>query len=76
MNGIEINCSVMGYGNDVVTSVLEQPLSWSDFLAFEDKYLRGNEGMKSADRIIPAPLEDALTEQNSRIYRGRGIQSR
>lgn len=62
-NGIEINCAVMGYGNDITTSVLEQPLSWSDFLAFEDKYLRGNDGMKSADRIIPAPLEDDLTEK-------------
>jgi D-alanine-D-alanine ligase len=61
-DGIEINCSVMGYGDDILTSVLEQPLSWSDFLAFEDKYLRGNEGMKSADRIIPAPISDELTQ--------------
>ncbi|MGJ3241293.1 MAG: D-alanine--D-alanine ligase, partial [Anaerolineae bacterium] len=41
VGGIEINCAVMGYGADVQISVLEQPLSWSDFLAFEDKYLRG-----------------------------------
>lgn len=78
--GIEINCAVMGYGNDIITSVLEQPLSWSDFLAFEDKYLRGNDGMKSADRIIPAPLEDELTEkiqalskQAFKVVDGRGI---
>lgn len=62
-DGIEINCAVMGYGQETKVSTLEQPLSWSDFLAFEDKYLRGNDGMKSADRIIPAPLSDALTEQ-------------
>ncbi|MDQ7034855.1 MAG: hypothetical protein Q9P01_08465 [Anaerolineae bacterium] len=30
-DGIEINCAVMGYGDDIQTSVLEQPLSWSDF---------------------------------------------
>lgn len=61
--GIEINCAVMGYGNDIKISVLEQPLSWSEFLAFEDKYLRGDEGMKSADRIIPAPISDELTQK-------------
>ncbi|MEL6404052.1 MAG: D-alanine--D-alanine ligase family protein [Chloroflexota bacterium] len=78
--GIEINCAVMGYGREIMASVLEQPLSWSDFLAFEDKYLRGDEGMKSAERIIPAPLEDDLTAQITEIAKnafravdGRGI---
>lgn len=80
VDGIEINCAVMGYGDDIQTSVLEQPLSYSDFLAFEDKYLRGNEGMKSADRIIPAPLSDDLTQrikdlsiQAFKAVDGRGI---
>lgn len=77
---IEINCAIMGYSDEIITSVLEQPISWSDFLAFEDKYLRGNEGMKSADRIIPAPISDELTEKITKISRkafkavdGRGI---
>lgn len=61
--GVEINCAVMGYDKDITASVLEQPVSWSDFLAFEDKYLRGSDGMKSADRIIPAPLTDELTKR-------------
>ncbi|MCA9888756.1 MAG: D-alanine--D-alanine ligase [Anaerolineae bacterium] len=80
IQGIEINCSVIGYGDDISISVLEQPLSWADFLAFEDKYLRGGDGMKSADRIIPAPISDELTatiQQASRdAFRavdGRGI---
>ncbi|MGB1288601.1 MAG: D-alanine--D-alanine ligase family protein, partial [Aggregatilineales bacterium] len=59
--GIEINCSVIGYGDDIQVSVLEQPVSWDDFLSYEDKYLRGDEGMKSADRLIPAPINDDLT---------------
>lgn len=78
--GIEINCAVMGYGNDFKISVLEQPLSWSEFLAFEDKYLRGNEGMKSADRIIPAPISEELTQKIQdlsvkafKVVDGRGI---
>lgn len=59
--GVEINCSVLGIGNDVRASVLEQPVSWEEFLSFEEKYLRGGEGMKSAERIIPAPISEALT---------------
>lgn len=80
VQGVEINCAVMGFGEDIQVSVLEQPVSWSDFLSYEDKYLRGSEGMKSADRIIPAPLSDALTERIQQLaleafnaVDGRGI---
>ena len=61
--GIEINCSVIGFGGDYQASTLEQPVSWAEFLSYEDKYLRGSEGMKSADRIVPAPISPALTER-------------
>ena len=59
--GIEVNCSVIGFGDDFRASTLEQPVSWDEFLSYEDKYLRGSEGMKSAERIIPAPLSPDLT---------------
>jgi D-alanine-D-alanine ligase len=62
-NGIEINCSVMGYGNQFEASTLEQPVTWDEFLSYEDKYLRGGDGMKSAERIIPAPISDNLTQR-------------
>ena len=78
--GIEINCSVIGYGERYEASTLEQPLSWDDFLSYEDKYLRGNEGMKSAERLIPAPISPDLTERIKQISTsafkavdGRGI---
>ncbi len=78
--GIEINCSVIGYGQRYEASTLEQPLSWDDFLSYEDKYLRGSEGMKSAERLIPAPLNPELTEHIKQItvsafkaVDGRGI---
>ncbi len=67
VGGIEINCAVMGYGNQVEASTLEQPVSWDEFLSYEDKYLRGNEGMKSADRIIPAPISEDLTSKIKQI---------
>jgi len=62
VGAIEINCAVLG--NALIRpSVLEQPIGWEQFLTYEDKYLRGDEGMKSAERLIPAPLDAELTGQ-------------
>ncbi|MCY4105743.1 MAG: D-alanine--D-alanine ligase [Chloroflexi bacterium] len=58
----EINCAVLGDGQGLRASPLEQPLSYEEFLSYEEKYLRGGGGMKSAERIIPAPIGEALTE--------------
>lgn len=62
VGAMEINCSVMG-NNEVRASVLERPVSFEDFLSYEEKYMRGgaNKGMKGADRIIPAPLSPEMT---------------
>lgn len=79
---IEVNCSVLGgAGLPARASVCEQPLSWREFLSFEDKYMRGGKGgggrgvgttaggakgeggMASQDRRIPAPIPDELTKQ-------------
>lgn len=77
---LEINCAVMGDDMGMKASVLEQPKSWADFLSFDDKYMHGGEGMKSAERIIPAPLAEALTARIQAIavqvfaaLQGRGI---
>lgn len=66
----EINCSVLGgHGLPARASVCEQPLSWREFLSFEDKYMRGGkgsgskDGMAGQDRRIPAPIPDELTKQ-------------
>ncbi|MEL7236963.1 MAG: D-alanine--D-alanine ligase, partial [Chloroflexota bacterium] len=59
---IEVNCAVIGTGYDVRASVLEKPTSYSEFLDFTDKYLQGAGGMKGAERTIPAPISDELTE--------------
>jgi D-alanine-D-alanine ligase len=70
--GVEINCSVLGSGDDVQASMCEQPVS-SGTLSYADKYLSGAKGkggvkepaagMKSSQRIIPAPISDALTRR-------------
>lgn len=59
----EINCAVMGYGEEFEASVLEQPVSWEEFLTYEEKYMRGDGGMKGAERIIPADLPADVTER-------------
>ncbi len=64
--GIEVNCAVIGRaGVEPRASVCEQPVAAEAFLSFEDKYMSGDksEGMKGAQRLIPAPLSDALTAQ-------------
>lgn len=60
---VEINCSVLGNSPNLRASALEQPLTWDEFLTYEEKYLHGPEGMKSAGRIIPAPLDEGLTRR-------------
>jgi D-alanine-D-alanine ligase len=69
---IEVNCSVLGWGDDVRASVCEQPVS-SGTLSYADKYLSGAKGkggakapasgMKSSQRLIPAPISDSLTSR-------------
>jgi D-alanine-D-alanine ligase len=62
---MEINCSCLGFDDDVRASVCEQPVNWEEFLTFEDKYLRAGKsaGMKSMERRIPAPIDDALRDE-------------
>lgn len=64
--GIEVNCAVIGRpGERPRASVCEQPLASEGGLSFEDKYMSSGkaEGMKSAQRLIPAPISQALTER-------------
>ncbi len=63
-NFIEINCALLGY-NTLRASVLEQPVTWQEFLTYEEKYMRseGPAGMKGAERKIPAPISDDLTKR-------------
>ena len=40
-NLTEINCSVLGFDGEAEASVTEMPVKWTEFLSFEEKYLRG-----------------------------------
>lgn len=39
----EINCSCIGFGDEVETSLLEEPKNWKTFLTFDEKYLSDNQ---------------------------------
>jgi D-alanine-D-alanine ligase len=62
INAQEINCAVMG-NEEIVPSACEEPLSWEEFLKYEDKYLRGapGKGMKGSQRRVPAEIPEELT---------------
>jgi D-alanine-D-alanine ligase len=65
-DGSEVNCAVIGRpGAEPRASVCEQPVAAESFLSFQDKYMGGgkNEGMKGAQRLIPAPIGEQLTKQ-------------
>jgi D-alanine-D-alanine ligase len=68
---LEINCSALGFEGDVKASLCEQPVSWKEFLTFDQKYLRGGGkgakgpagGMENMQRLIPAPIGDEMTRR-------------
>lgn len=66
-NPLELNCSVLGYNEDVTASEIEMPVTGGDLLSFMDKYLQGSKragkGMASLKRILPAPIEPELKEK-------------
>lgn len=67
-NCIEVNCSALGYGEDIKASVCEMPVASSEVLSFDDKYKKGgkggkNAGMASLSRVIPAPISEKLAKK-------------
>ena len=66
---IELNCSVIGFDEEVNASPIEMPLTSEDYLDFHEKYLSngGSKGMASLHRIVPAPIEDELRTEIQEI---------
>ncbi|WP_313756994.1 D-alanine--D-alanine ligase family protein [Tissierella sp.] len=62
----EINCAVLGFDDEVITSLCEEPIGWEEILSFDDKYVKSNEkgGKVSGERrIVPADIEDNIREE-------------
>lgn len=65
----EINISVVGDSEKLELSVCEEPITSSDFLTYEDKYVSGGQskGMSSAKRQIPANIPSELKREIERM---------
>ncbi len=67
---IEVNCAAFYDGTDVVVSETEQPLSFSDFLTFDEKYTLGK--MSRGGHFIPAEigeLNDVVKDVTKKVYK-------
>lgn len=73
-NNLEINISVLGDRVAQKLSVCEHPLSESEILTYEDKYVGGNKGMSSAKRQIPADIPEELRKKIEQIAKNCFIQ--
>ncbi len=62
---VELNCSVLGYDDEVEASPIEMPVSDGAMLTFSGKYGDGggSKGMASLRRILPAPIDDATRDR-------------
>ena len=63
-NPREINCAVIGYDENLKTSLCEEPLGWQEFLSYEDKYVNSNAKYGGEERRrIPADIEDEIRSE-------------
>ena len=60
----EINCALLGNSNPR-PSLLEEPVSYKEFLTFEEKYINEGGTMKGIESKvkIPAPVDNKLTKE-------------
>lgn len=59
----EINCAVIGYENELLTSLLEEPIGWKEFLTYEDKYVNKSKSSTESKRKLPADLPEDVSNQ-------------
>jgi D-alanine-D-alanine ligase len=72
---VEVNCSVLGFGDEAEASLCEAPVTWQEFLTFEEKYINGGGkgtsggkgGMADLKRRIPAPIGDDMTARVQKL---------
>ena len=59
----EINCAVMGYENELETSLCEEPVGWKEFLTYEDKYVNKKKDSSESKKRIPAEIDEEIENQ-------------
>lgn len=61
----EINCSALGFQEDIKVSECEMPVTWKEFLSFDDKYMGEGKkaGMENCKRQLPADIPKKLSDR-------------
>ena len=59
----EINCAVLGYENELETSLCEEPVGWKEFLTYEDKYVNKKKDSSESKKRIPAEIDEEIENQ-------------
>lgn len=69
-NNIEANCAVFGNGEYQISSKVEYPKTWSEFLSFDEKYIQRNkEIIEKKDSNIIKEKKKLLAETEKIIQR-------
>lgn len=59
----EVNCAVLGRGESLIVSEVEQPIGWKEFLTFYDKYEKDSKVKGGEGRYMPAHIEPEKRKQ-------------
>lgn len=74
----ELNCAVVVKDGKTVPSELERPLTWEQFLTFEQKYLAGGGKMSCGGRVYPADVDEKVRAEVQsaavKAYEGMGAK--
>lgn len=75
-NLVEYNCSTMRYDGKVISSQIESPYAWSDFLNFDDKYLKkGKKFCKKVKKVkIGKRLENQIKQMAQFVHEQFGLE--
>lgn len=75
-NLIELNCSVMEKDSEIISSLVEQPVTSKEFLSFEEKYTSSEwwtmQWLKNKVKIpaeIPKQLTTDIQEMTKKVYK-------
>ena len=74
----EINCAAVKTSGEILVSECERPVSWREFLTFEEKYCGGKAGISGLSREYPASipknLRKAVQNFTKKIYIDSGLK--
>lgn len=76
-NFVELNVAVATINNNIMVSEVERPISHSEFLTYNDKYMNGGKGMSDLKREFPAKIPPELAKEIRQkaetVYRHLGM---